>query len=372
MEKVAVRELVKVYKHGFRRQRREVLALDRVTFTVKEGIFTLLGPTGCGKTTVLRCIAGLETPDAGEIIVDGKVVFGEGVNIHPEDRGVGMVFQSYAIWPHMTVFENVAFPLQARGYSKDEIARLVKNALELVDLRVFEERSSTTLRGGQQQRVALARALVHSPSVLLLDEPLSNLDAKLRYGMRMELKRLLKELKITTIFVTHDQVEALAISDCIAVMNAGKIVEVGSPYEIYTKPRKPFTAEFVGSVNVLRGKISAGTGVVETELGPIEYSIQEGFDDYGEVVVYIRPEDVELYGTIKGLSNEFQGVAETTAFMGHFTEVYVRVGNQRIRSWTMVSRNVRPGEKIYLRIDPEKVLVFPLKNDQTIKYSSVF
>jgi len=360
MEKLSVKELVKVYKHSFRRRRREVLALDRVTFAVEKGIFTLLGPTGCGKTTVLRCIAGLETPDAGEIVIDGKTVFGEGVNVPPEDRGVGMVFQSYAIWPHMTVFENVAFPLRARGYSGNEVNRLVRDALKLVDLSGFEERPATTLSGGQQQRVALARAIVHSPSVLLLDEPLSNLDAKLRYSMRIELKRLLKDLEITTIFVTHDQVEALAISDFIAVMNAGKVVELGPPSEIYTKPKNPFTAEFVGIVNVLIGRISAGGGIAQTELGSLAYNQCEGTDEYGDVTIYIRPEDIEVYRTGKGVRNEYQGVVETTAFMGHYSEIFVRVGKQVIRSWTMVSRDIKPGEEVYLHINPEKVLVFPV------------
>ncbi len=359
MEKVVVKELVKVYKNSFRRHRREVLALDRVTFDVEEGIFTLLGPTGCGKTTVLRCISGLETPDAGEIVIDGKTVFGEFVNVPPEDRGVGMVFQSYAIWPHMTVFENVAFPLRARGYSGNEVNRLVRDALKLVDLSGFEERPATALSGGQQQRVALARAIVHSPSVLLLDEPLSNLDAKLRYSMRIELKRLLKDLKITTIFVTHDQIEALAISDFIAVMNAGKIVELGSPFEIYTKPKNPFTAEFVGSVNVLKGTVSAGAGLAQTELGSLAYNKCESLDYYGDITVYIRPEDIEVYRTRKGVRNEYQGVVETTVFMGHFTEIFVRVGEKRVRSWTMVSRDIKPGEEVYLHIAPEKVIVFP-------------
>ncbi len=371
MDKVAVKELVKVYRHSFRRQRKEVLALDRVTFTVREGIFTLLGPTGCGKTTVLRCIAGLETPDAGEITVNGRVVFGEGVNISPEDRGVGMVFQSYAIWPHMNVFENVAFPLRAKGYSKNEVDRLVKKALELVDLRGFEERPATTLSGGQQQRVALARALVHSPSVLLLDEPLSNLDAKLRYSMRVELKRLLKDLEITTIFVTHDQVEALSISDFIAVMNAGKIVEMGPPAEIYSKPQNPFTVEFVGSVNVLRGTVSARAGLAQTELGPLAYNVSDSLNDYGDVTIYVRPEDVEIYRTRKDLRNEYLGVVETTAFMGHYTEIFVRVGEQVLRSWTLATCDIRPGETVYVHISPEKVLVFTQKNGQAIKFTSI-
>ncbi|MEM4302655.1 MAG: ABC transporter ATP-binding protein [Candidatus Caldarchaeum sp.] len=361
---VEVKELVKVYRHGVKGRLKTVTALDRVTLSVKEGVFTILGPTGCGKTTTLRCIAGLETPDSGEITIGDKTVYGNGIIIPPEERGIGMVFQSYAIWPHMTVFENVAFPLRARKYSKAEIQKLVKSALELVDLAGFEDRPATTLSGGQQQRVALARALVHSPNVLLLDEPLSNLDAKLRYSMRIELRRLLKELGITTVFVTHDQIEALSISDCVAIMNNGRIIETGPPTDIYEKPRHPFTAEFVGSVNVLNGSYSPHKGVIYTMIGELAVTGGVELNNVEKVSVYIRPEDVEFSRTAKGLDNEFVGVVEGSSFMGHYTEVLVRVGDLLIRSWTAKTSGFKKGEKAYIRLNSEKLIVFAHKEQQ--------
>ncbi len=222
--------------------------------------FTMLGPSGCGKTTTLRCIAGLETPDAGVISVDGRALFdGETkVNVPVEQRAVGMVFQSYAIWPHMTVAENVAFPLTVmkhRRYARAEIEAAVAKALAVVDLDGFQDRPAPRLSGGQQQRVALARAIVHEPRLLLLDEPLSNLDAQLRDEMRSELKRLQSKIGITTVYVTHDQSEALALSDQIAVIDQGRIRQIGSPQDIYFRPANPFVARFVGATNLLAGRL---------------------------------------------------------------------------------------------------------------------
>ncbi|HNQ02446.1 MAG TPA: ABC transporter ATP-binding protein, partial [Syntrophales bacterium] len=211
-------------------------------------IFTLLGPSGCGKTTLLRCIVGLEAPDSGEIAIGDEVVFSaeRGVFVPPDRRGLGMVFQTYAIWPHMNVFDNVAYPLQARSEPKGEIERKVARALRFVQLDGFEKRPATKLSGGQQQRVALARALVAEPKVILFDEPLSNLDAKLREETRKELRRFLTELRITAVYVTHDQIEALALSDLIAVMRNGRIVETGTPREIYFDSDRQFVADFIG------------------------------------------------------------------------------------------------------------------------------
>src|SRR5215831_5284282 len=222
--------------------------------------FTLLGPSGCGKTTTLRCIAGLETPDDGLIAIDGRTLFDAKarLNVPVEQRSVGMVFQSYAIWPHMTVAENVAFPFtvsKQRRYSKAEIADGVRRALAIVDLDGFQERPATRLSGGQQQRVALARAVVHEPRLLLLDEPLSNLDAQLRDEMRSELKRLQSKIGITTVYVTHDQSEALALSDQIAVMDRGRIAQIGTPDDVYFRPADAFVARFVGATNLLDGRL---------------------------------------------------------------------------------------------------------------------
>ena len=228
-----------------------VKAAQDVSFDVPEGkLFTLLGPSGCGKTTTLRSIAGLEKPTAGEIEVAGRFVYSssKGIFVAPNKRNFGMVFQSYAIWPHMNVFQNVAFPLEVRRLPKKEIRDKVMRVLQAVALDELVDRDATKLSGGQQQRLALARALVMEPQLLLLDEPLSNLDAKLRDRMRSELKRLQRDLNLTTVYVTHDQSEALALSHEIAVMNEGRVVQVGTPRQIYEQPTERFVADFVGSV----------------------------------------------------------------------------------------------------------------------------
>src|SRR5688572_4752634 len=240
-----------------------VKAAEDVTFTVPEGrLFTLLGPSGCGKTTTLRSIAGLERPRTGEISVAGKVVYSSSkrVFVAPNRRGFGMVFQSYAIWPHMNVFQNVAFPLEVgdRRYSRGQVRESVMRVLSAVQLDHLADREATKLSGGQQQRLALARALVMEPALLLLDEPLSNLDAKLREKMRFELKRLQRELRITTVYVTHDQSEALALSHQIAVMHEGRIQQIGTPREVYESPANPFVADFVGNSNFIEGYVVSG------------------------------------------------------------------------------------------------------------------
>src|SRR4051812_33982246 len=241
----------------------EVRAIDGVSLNVEAGkLFPLLGPSGCGKTTTLRFLAGLERPDAGRIIIDDKVVFDseKRIFVPPSERALGMVFQSYAIWPHMTVFENVAFPLRVardRKYSAAEIRQEVGRVLAMVRLSGYESRASTQLSGGQQQRLAFARGLVRKPTLLLLDEPLSNLDAKLREQMRVELKKLQRTLGVTTVYVTHDQSEALALSDEIAVFSAGRIIQRGTPQEIYRRPASQFVADFVGSANFIHGTVAA-------------------------------------------------------------------------------------------------------------------
>src|ERR1700680_1357898 len=240
------------------------------SFALEAGtFFTLLGPSGCGKTTTLRCIAGLETPDDGVIAVDERRLFDAKarVNVPVEARAIDMVFQSYAIWPHMTVAENVAFPLTvAKRMKRAEVAQAVRRALAVVDLDGFQERSATRLSGGRKQRGALPRAIVHEPGLLLLDEPLSNLDAQLRDDMRGELKRLQSKIGITTVYVTHDQSEALALSDRIAVIDRGRITQIGSPQDIYFRPANPSVARIVGATNLLPGRL---LGLVEGR-GPVE------------------------------------------------------------------------------------------------------
>ena len=246
-----------------------VHAVDDVSFTIEQGeFFTLLGPSGCGKTTTLRCVAGLERPQSGKIHLRGRAVFDASnrVFVVPNQRNIGMVFQSYAIWPHLTVFNNVAFPLKAAGqYNLKSMRDKVARSLDLVGLAGFEERPATQLSGGQQQRVALARALVKEPDLLLLDEPLSNLDTKLRERMRAELKRLQRELGITTLYVTHDQMEGILLSDRIAVMNGGRILQLGKPDEVYERPDSQFVADFMGSTNLLRGTLRKEVGAAALE-----------------------------------------------------------------------------------------------------------
>jgi iron(III) transport system ATP-binding protein len=250
-----------------------VKAAQNVSFDVPEGkLFTLLGPSGCGKTTTLRSIAGLEKPTEGEIEVGGRIVYssGKGIFVAPNKRNFGMVFQSYAIWPHMNVFQNVAFPLEVRRLPKKEIREKVMRVLQAVALDELVDRDATKLSGGQQQRLALARALVMEPQLLLLDEPLSNLDAKLRDRMRSELKRLQRDLNLTTVYVTHDQSEALALSHEIAVMNEGRVVQVGTPRQIYEQPTEKFVADFVGSTNFIGGTVETiadGSCIVRSAMG---------------------------------------------------------------------------------------------------------
>lgn len=276
-----------------------VEAVKSISLEVKAGEFcTFLGPSGCGKTTTLRCIAGLEEPTRGRIRIDEDEVFNSDSHIvvPTHKRNLGMVFQSYAIWPHMSVFENVAFPLHSNKLNKEEIEKQVLHSLEMVGLKEFAYRSATQLSGGQQQRVALARAIVRNGKVLLLDEPLSNLDAKLRDQMRDELRELQLKLKTTTIFVTHDQDEALAMSDRIIVMKQGSVVEQGTPLQLYQRPRKLFTASFIGMAEVLECeylKDMGGYGLVNTKLGPVLASDPHNLGKEAGYVM-VRPEAITI------------------------------------------------------------------------------
>jgi iron(III) transport system ATP-binding protein len=295
-------------------------------FTLASGtFFTLLGPSGCGKTTTLRCIAGLERPDSGTIKLGGLVFFDHtsGTNVPLNLRNIGMVFQSYAIWPHMTVFENVAFPLRVakdRRYGRDEINRLVDEALDSVELLALKSRSATRLSGGQQQRVALARAIVRKPRLLLLDEPLSNLDATLREEMRKELKKLQAQIGVTTVYVTHDQAEALEMSDRIAVMQQGHIVQLASPREIYRNPGNAFVAGFVGSTNWLKG-IAVGAGPdtivnLQNSASSIRCIPRKMELDGRDVLVSVRPEKITLRDLRSAVPDQTNRLVGTVAFAG--------------------------------------------------------
>lgn len=352
-----------------------VFAVNDVSFTVEDGdLFTLLGPSGCGKTTTLRSIAGLETPDSGTIRIGDRVLFsGQGgrratVNVPVNKRGLGMVFQSYAIWPHMSVFDNVAFPLQVmpRGKrpSKSEIVERVNRVLETMELRKYAERHATKLSGGQQQRLALARAIVIEPELLLLDEPLSNLDAKLRESLRFELKRLQRELGITSIYVTHDQTEALALSTKIAVMSQGHIIQLGRPREIYEKPETKFVAEFIGTANFVDGVVRSRDGenyVVETTEGRLSLTAAAPIPTGSEVVASIRPESVEiLVDEPTDNGNVWRGTVTTRAFLGDAVDHVVAVGKREVRVRCTPSTSVEPGSEVFLRLEPSKISLVPL------------
>jgi iron(III) transport system ATP-binding protein len=338
-----------------------VKAAQDVSFEVPEGkLFTLLGPSGCGKTTTLRSIAGLERPRSGEISVGDRVVYSgsRGIFVAPNRRGFGMVFQSYAIWPHMSVFQNAAFPLEvgARRYSRSEIRDKVARVLTAVQLDAYADREATKLSGGQQQRLALARALAMEPQLLLLDEPLSNLDAKLREAMRFELKRLQRELKITTVYVTHDQSEALALSHAIAVMSEGRILQIGPPRDIYEKPASRFVADFVGSTNFIDGEALASgrvrTGIGEVEIAPGELRAGE------RVVLSVRPEDVELAETRPEGANVWQGRVDQKVFLGEFVDFQVKLGDRILLSRRHPSLRTPIGDLIFVKLLPEKCVVF--------------
>jgi len=354
-----------------------VFAVNDVSFEVKEGeLFTLLGPSGCGKTTTLRSIAGLEKPDSGTIAVGDRVLFSGGakggdraVNMPANQRGLGMVFQSYAIWPHMTVFDNVAFPLQVRKRAdrpaKAEIKERVERVLATMELSPQAGRQATKLSGGQQQRLALARALVIQPPLLLLDEPLSNLDAKLRESLRYELKRLQRELGITSVYVTHDQVEALALSTNIAVMQAGSVVQLGKPREIYESPSNKFVAEFIGTSNFIPGAVGSAQGgqhSVDTANGRLVIESGSDLPAGSDVVVSIRPEAVELTTASRAghVANEWHGTVVARAFLGDAVDHVIAVGKHEIRARVNPSVSIEPGTQVYLQLDPAKISLVPV------------
>jgi ABC-type Fe3+/spermidine/putrescine transport system ATPase subunit len=309
----------------------DTLAVRGVSFTVGHGeLVTLLGPSGCGKTTTLRAIAGLEKPSAGRIVLAGSAVYSaaERRNIPTEKRGVSMVFQSYAIWPHMSVFDNVAYGLRVRRLPKAEVTTQVNRALDLVQMRQFADRPATRLSGGQQQRVAVARAIAFSPEVVLFDEPLSNLDAKLRAEMRVELRDLQRRLSFSAVYVTHDQEEALAISDRVIVMNAGRIEQIGTPQDIYDRPRSRFVADFVGSANLIAGragKNTADTTLFTTESG-LQLQISASQPATGaETIAALRASYINIATSppADGTANLAQGRIQRRLFHGDFNEYVV-------------------------------------------------
>jgi ABC-type Fe3+/spermidine/putrescine transport system ATPase subunit len=349
-------------------------AVDGASLEITRGeVFTLLGPSGCGKTTTLRLVAGLERPDAGEITLRGRVVASASrrVFVAPHKRNLGMVFQSYAIWPHMTVFENVAYPLRLRGETRVRIQERVARVLELVGLAGLDARPATLLSGGQMQRLALCRALVYEPDLLLLDEPFSNLDAKLREQMRVELKLLQRRLGITVLFVTHDQVEALSLSDRIAVMQRGRIEQVGPPRQLYEQPASTFVRDFVGQTVILRGRVDAPEGdtIIVKMDGALSGRTLAGHTAPGRTLspgadahVAIRPEDIEVAPAESAAPGRhtLPGVIEALLFVGDRYEARVALGGeQRILLLLSRTREWREGQRLELAFPPDAVSVWP-------------
>jgi iron(III) transport system ATP-binding protein len=355
---IGIRSLTKIFKS----RGETVRAVDGVDLQVNEKeFFVLLGLSGSGKTTLLRCVAGLEKADGGEIKLSDDVVSApeRGIFMPAEDRALGMVFQSYAVWPHMTVYENVAFPL-ANGKRKLPRAKVrdrVMGALELVQLAALAERPVPFLSGGQQQRVALARALAVEPKVLLMDEPLSNLDARLREEVRDEIRNLATKLGITVLYVTHDQVEAMALADRIAVMSSGKILQIGAPLDLYHAPQDRRVGEFLGSMNEFEGTFQ-NDGRVKLAIGALDCPWSDG--KVKDVIVAIRPEDVAVLRSPSGLNNEFAARLESRVFLGDITVYNLSINGTKLRGkTTQVDRGLAAGSQVHVRLPAEKLKIFP-------------
>jgi iron(III) transport system ATP-binding protein len=335
----------------------DVTVIPGFSATVHEGEFlTLLGPSGCGKTTMLRILAGFERATDGEVWIGGSLVSGPGKHVPPEQRNIGMVFQSYAVWPHMNVFDNVAYPLRVRKVGRQELTQRVQRALDMVHLNGLEKRFPSQLSGGQQQRVALARAVVAEPKLLLLDEPLSNLDAKLREAMRFELKEIQLRLGMTVLYVTHDQTEAMAMSDRILVMNKGVIEQEDAPATIYDRPATRFVADFVGLVNFLEGAV-VSPGLVRLADGvTLPVALPEGCHD--RVLVSVRPEHILLRRQGAG-PGTFTGTVERRFYLGDRVDYFVQAAGRQIRvAAGALAESFAEGDTVVL--DVQKAFAFPL------------
>jgi ABC-type Fe3+/spermidine/putrescine transport system ATPase subunit len=345
-----------VLVEGITKRFGEAIAVDRVDLTLKAGtLSTLLGPSGCGKTTTLRMIAGLEHPDEGRIAIDDQVVFEQRKVVAPEDRQIGMVFQSYAVWPHLTVFENVAYPLRVRRASRQEIERQVTSALRTVQMEHLAARFPAQLSGGQQQRVALARAIVYAPRLLLLDEPLSNLDAQLRDEMRNEIRQMQSRLGLTALYVTHDQSEALAISDFVAVMNKGRVVQRGTPRDIYQRPASRFVAQFLGWTNFLpaerQGPNSARV---------LDWTVpRQAGNESARLCASIRPDCLSLDSPDRPGRLGLLAHVTNVTFLGHQCACDLAVAGQVLQA--RVSAELAPsvGEEVRVSFDADHLLVMP-------------
>ncbi|CAN5606301.1 ABC transporter ATP-binding protein [soil metagenome] len=358
MAEIQLRGVTKIFD-------KKVRAVDDVNLTIADQEFiVLLGPSGCGKTTLMRMIAGLEYPDGGRVIIGGRDV----TDLPPRKRDIAMVFQSYAVFPHLTVFENIAFGLQMKRVAKPEITRRVEEAAGLVELSPYLQRYPAQLSGGQRQRVAVARAIVMEPAVLLMDEPLSNLDALLRLNFRAELKRLVSELKTTTIYVTHDQVEALSLGDRIAVMREGKLIQDGGPMEVYDRPKNEFVGSFIGNppMNFLQGRVQRDDRKIEVSIGdhlvkgPAELGEWEG----SEVLVGIRAENI--VAEEQSVPDSIAARIEVVEPLGSHLLLTALVGNQRLKVLARADSQVKRDDTLWLKPELDKLRWFDKESGDEI------
>lgn len=353
-------ENIAVHLEGVTKRFGEQKAVDNITLDIRDGeFFSLLGPSGCGKTTLLRMIAGFDTPDEGRVIIGGKNM----TSVPPYMRPVNTVFQNYALFPHMTVEQNIAFGLRMKKMPRDEIAKRVQWALELINLPGYERRRTDQMSGGQRQRIALARALVNEPEVLLLDEPLSALDLKLRQELRVDLMNLQERLGITFIFVTHDQEEALVMSDRIAVMNKGRIEQLGPTEEIYELPQTAFVAKFIGDSNLIPAK-ALEPRKVKTPIGEFELDEEDALTPGQEVLLSIRPEKIRLFREKPNLPNAFRAKVDDIIYTGSENQYVLLVDGQRLMCDTLNQDIQEPGheeftydEEVWVALTPEKLVV---------------
>ena len=335
-------------------------AVDDFNLEVKRGEFvTFLGPSGCGKTTTLRMIAGFDVPTSGEILLNGESIVG----LPPYKRPINTVFQRYALFPHMNIYNNIAFGLRQKKTPEEEIRRKVRKVLALVDLEGFEERSVSTLSGGQQQRIAIARALVNEPEILLLDEPLGALDLKMRKEMQIELKAMHDKLGITFIYVTHDQEEALTMSDKIVVMNEGKTQQIGTPEDIYNEPATAFVADFIGESNIFSGIM---TGKLKARFCGGEFACVDDYPEGTHITAVVRPEDVEI---VPAGTGTIDGVVDTVIFKGMHYEITVLSGKNEMVIQTVHS--AKPGDRVGMRVDPENIHIMKAEDHTNTFYADI-
>jgi len=347
-----------------------VEAIAGVDIHIPEGkIVTLLGPSGCGKTTTLRCLAGFENPDEGKIWIGDKLIFdsGQKINLSPQKRGMGMVFQSYAVWPHMSVFENIAFPLRIRKAARGVVNEQVGRALKMVGIEELKGRLPSQISGGQQQRVAFARAIVYEPAVLLLDEPLSNLDAKLREQMRFEILELQRKLGITTVFVTHDQEEAMVLSDEVLVMEFGKVIQRGDPEAIYFDPSNEFVADFIGKINFLNGTImqlkesGSVVGIEEEGIRSEIHSTRTNYAKGQKVLASVRPENIQIHPSKPDQEfNTWPAKLIRKNFLGGLFDMVVGVQGKELRARTPFKVEAKSGSEVFVHIPPKDVLLIDI------------